>query len=77
MARPDESGEQRARSPLQYAGLGVQLAAALVLCALGGQWLDRKVGTDGVFTIAGAFLGFGATMYWLIGQLTRSDRPKS
>ena len=67
----------KAPGPLQYAGLGIQLAAALVLSALGGQWLDRRLGTDGVFTIAAAFLGFGATMYWLIRQLTRSDRPKS
>lgn len=76
MERPGESGGQRGRSPLQYAGLGVELAVTLVACALGGQWLDRKIGTDGIFTIAGVFLGFGATMFWLIRRLTRSDRPK-
>ena len=37
--------------PLRYAGLGIQLAATVVLGVLVGQWLDRKVGTDGIFTI--------------------------
>jgi putative F0F1-ATPase subunit (Ca2+/Mg2+ transporter) len=57
--------------PLRYAGLGVQLAASLLVFVLGGQWLDRRLGTGGVITIAAAFLGFGGTMYWLIRQLNR------
>jgi F0F1-type ATP synthase assembly protein I len=67
---------ERPGSPLRYAGLGIQLAAALVLGVLGGQWLDRKLGTDGVFVIVGAFLGFGLTLASLIRQLGGGNGPK-
>ena len=46
--------------PLRYAGLGLQLAATLVVFVLLGQWLDKKAGTDGVFTIVGALSGSAA-----------------
>ena len=73
--RPEGPGGGRRPdpSPLRYAGLGLQLAVTLVLGVLGGQWLDRKAGTDGVFAIVGAFVGFGATMYSLIKQLSRKE----
>ena len=57
--------------PLRYAGLGLQLAATLVIFVLVGQWLDKKAGTDGVFTIVGAFVGFGGTLYSLIRALSK------
>jgi F0F1-type ATP synthase assembly protein I len=58
---------------MRYAGLGVQLAASILVCVLIGQWADRKLGTGGLFTIVGAFLGFGGTMYSLVRQLSRKD----
>ena len=60
--------------PLRYAGLGIQLAATVVVCVLFGRWLDRKVGTDGIFTIVAPLLGFGGVMYSLMRQLSRSDK---
>ncbi len=60
--------------PLRYAGLGIQLAAAILVGVLLGQWVDRKVGTDGVFTMLGALLGFGGTLYSLIRELSRTDK---
>lgn len=62
--------------PLRYAGLGIQLAATILVCVLLGQWVDRKAGTDGVFTILGALLGFGGTLYSLIRELSRRDPDK-
>jgi uncharacterized membrane protein YccC len=58
---------------MRYAGLGVQLAVVLIVCVLGGQWADRKLGTGGIITIVAAFLGFGGTMYSLIRSLNRKD----
>jgi F0F1-type ATP synthase assembly protein I len=60
--------------PLRYAGLGVQLAVTILVSVLVGQWVDRKAGTDGVFTILGALLGFGGTLYSLIHELTQADK---
>jgi ATP synthase protein I len=58
---------------MKYAGLGVQLAASVLVFVFVGQWLDRKLGTGGLATVIAAFLGFGGTMYWLIRSLTRKD----
>ena len=60
--------------PLRYAGLGVQLAITILVSVLLGQWVDRKAGTDGVFTILGALLGFGGTLYSLIRELSKADK---
>ncbi|OLB18243.1 MAG: hypothetical protein AUH12_02845 [Gemmatimonadetes bacterium 13_2_20CM_69_8] len=60
--------------PLRYAGLGVQLAITILVSVLVGQWVDRKAGTDGVFTILGALLGFGGTLYSLIRELSKADK---
>jgi len=60
--------------PLRYAGLGVQLAATIVVGVLVGQWMDRKAGTDGLFTMVGALLGFGVTLYSLIRDASKDDK---
>jgi F0F1-type ATP synthase assembly protein I len=73
---PDPPGKQ---SPggMRYAGLGVQLAVSLLVFVWLGQWADRRLGTGGLVTIVAAFVGFGATMYWLIRSLGRkSDGDK-
>ena len=60
--------------PLRFAGLGIQLAVTIVLGVFAGQWVDRRVGTEGVFAILGALLGFGGTLYFLIRQLSTRDK---
>lgn len=72
MTTPDPPGS-RGPGPMRYAGLGVQLAASVLLFAWIGQWADRKLGTGGLLTILAVFLGFGGTMYWLIRTLSRKD----
>ena len=68
-----DPGDHKDPGPMRYAGLGVQLAASLLVFVLGGQWVDRRFGTGGIVTVAAAFLGFVGTMYWLIRQLNRKD----
>ena len=58
---------------MRYAGLGVQIAASLLLFVWIGQWIDRKLGTGGLITVIAAFLGFGGTMYWLIRSLSQKN----
>ena len=43
---------------MRYAGLGVQMAASLLLFVWIGQWADRQLGTGGLLTVVAAFLGF-------------------
>lgn len=68
-----EPGGGRSPGPMRYAGLGVQLAAAILVSVWIGQWADRKLGTGGLMTILAALLGFGGTMYSLIRQLNRPN----
>jgi hypothetical protein len=58
---------------MKYAGLGVQLAASLLIFVWVGQWADRHFGTGGLLTVIFAFAGFGGTMYWLIRSLRQKD----
>ena len=63
---PPEKGP----NPLLYLGLGVQLAVSVALGVFGGQWLDRRVGTDGIFALVGGLLGFAGTMLTLVRMLS-------
>jgi len=58
---------------MRYAGLGIKLAATLLVFVLVGQWLDRKLGAGGVVTVVMVLLGFAGTLYSLIRQLNRKD----
>lgn len=42
----------------RYAGVGFQLGAAIIVFALLGWWLDRKLGTGPWLLILGVVLGF-------------------
>lgn len=72
MITPAPPGK-KSPGPMRYAGLGVQLAASMLIFVWIGQWADRKLGTGGLLTVVAAFLGFGGTMYWLIRSLSRKD----
>ena len=49
-------------SPSQFAGIGIQFAASIVLFAFVGVWLDKRFGTSPIFVLllvlGGAGLGF-------------------
>jgi uncharacterized membrane protein YccC len=59
---------------MRFVGLGVQLAASLVVSVLLGQWVDRKLGTGGIATLVGAAVAFAGTMFTLVRQLNKNDR---
>jgi hypothetical protein len=70
---PADPGGGKEPGPMRYAGLGVQLAATLLVFVLVGQWLDRKLGAGGIVTVVMVLLGFAGTLYSLIRQLNRKD----
>jgi F0F1-type ATP synthase assembly protein I len=75
----DEKG-LRKTSPLgglsgaDFAGVGLQFAAAIVIFLFAGQWIDKKLGTSGLFTIAGVFIGGGAAFYLMYRKITAAQR---
>jgi F0F1-type ATP synthase assembly protein I len=75
VTEPGSPGKKPAGAA-KYAGLGVQLAAAILVFVFAGQWLDKKLGTQALFTILGAFLGFGGTMWSLIRRLNKDNKEE-
>lgn len=61
---------------MRFAGLGIQLAASILVFVYIGQWLDRRLGSGGLFTILGAFLAFGGTMWSLMRTLKRDEEKR-
>jgi F0F1-type ATP synthase assembly protein I len=57
-----------------FAGVGIQFAAAIIAFLFLGQWVDRRLGTNGLFTIAGVFLGGGAAFYNMYRKITAAQR---
>lgn len=58
----------------KYAGLGFQFVASILLFLWVGQWLDRKLGTDGPFVLLGVFVGAGAAFYSMYRGLMADQR---
>ena len=63
--RPDSVGADYAR----YAGLGIQFSVTISLFALGGWWLDERLGSRPWFLILGVFLGFGGGLVSLVKKV--------
>ena len=61
-------------SGADFAGLGIQFVAAILLFLFAGQWVDKKLGTDGLFTIIGVFVGAGAAFYNMYRKVTAAQR---
>jgi F0F1-type ATP synthase assembly protein I len=56
------------------AGVGIQFAVAIIVFLFAGQWLDKRLGTNGLFTIAGVFLGGGAAFYNMYRKITAAQK---
>jgi len=75
----DEKGLRKASpsgglSGADFAGVGLQFAAAIVVFLFAGQWIDKKLGTNGLFTFAGVFVGGGAAFYNMYRKITAAQR---
>ena len=57
-----------------FAGVGIQFAFAIIVFLFAGQWLDKRLGTNGLFTIAGVFVGGGAAFYNMYRKISAAQR---
>jgi len=65
------------RRYLRFSTAGTQFALTIVLCVLGGRWLDGKFpGRAPLFTVLGALLGISASTYTLIRQVLGGTKKK-
>jgi len=61
----------------RYSGFGLTWALSVLAFLFAGMWLDRRIGTEPVLMIAGAFLGAGAGFYYLYYHLVIEPRQRS
>src|SRR6266480_2918754 len=61
-------------SGADFAGLGVQFAVAIVAFLFAGQWLDNRLGTNGLFTIVGVFVGAAAAFYNMYRKISAAQK---
>lgn len=54
------------RDVAPYLGLGIQLAATIVICVFIGRWLDQVLNTSPWVLVLGAFIGVAAGLYSFI-----------
>jgi F0F1-type ATP synthase assembly protein I len=73
----EKRSQQRSRKGLSgsdFAGLGIQFAAAILVFLFAGQWLDNRFGTDGLFTIAGVFVGASGAFYNMYRKISAAQK---
>ena len=58
----------------QFAGVGFQFAVMVVLSALAGIWVDRRLGTSPWLLIVIVFLGAALGFYFLYRNLMKGQR---
>jgi len=75
-----EDEKRSQKSPKQglsgadFAGLGIQFALAILVFTFAGQWLDKRLGTNGLFTIAGVFVGAGGAFYSMYHKVSAAQK---
>ncbi|WP_423927570.1 AtpZ/AtpI family protein [Candidatus Palauibacter sp.] len=71
---PEEPEERAVRlyakaAGSEFASLGIAMGLAIALLAVGGNWLDGRLGTAPLFVLLGVFAGFAGSCYSLFGRL--------
>jgi len=69
-----QRGSRKGLSGGEFAGVGIQFAFAIIVFLYAGQWLDNRLGTNGLFTIAGVFIGAGAAFYSMYRRISSAQK---
>jgi len=73
----EKRSQQSSRKGLSggdFAGVGIQFAAAIIIFLFSGQWVDNRLGTNGLFTIAGVFIGAGGGFYSMYRKISAAQK---
>jgi F0F1-type ATP synthase assembly protein I len=72
--RRSKQSSRKGLSGGEFAGLGIQFVFAILVFLYAGQWVDHRLGTDGLFTIAGVFVGAGAAFYNMYRKISAAQK---
>ena len=72
---PGDDRKRVERSYLQFAGVGVQFAATILILTLLGIWLDDKAGTAPLLTVVLLLLGFVGATWSLVRTVLGPTKP--
>ena len=61
----------------QYGSVGLQFGIGLVVFALAGNWLDKRLGTGPWLLLVGVMLGFALSAAWIYRQLVIKPRERA
>ena len=61
-------------SAADFAGVGLQFAFAIIIFLFAGQWVDKRLGTKGIFTIAGVFIGGAGAFYTMYRKIAAAQK---
>ena len=53
----------------KYSGLGIQMAASVIVCLYIGKWIGIKLGSENLGALFGTLFGLFASIYNLIKQI--------
>jgi F0F1-type ATP synthase assembly protein I len=69
-----QQSSKKGLSGADFAGVGIQFAVAILVFLFAGQWLDKRLGTNGLFTIAGVFIGGGGAFYSMYRKISAAQK---
>jgi ATP synthase protein I len=64
------------REAAPYLGLGIQLAATIVIMVYLGSWLDKYFETNNIFLLICSLFGLGAGLYNFIKTVNNLEKRK-
>ena len=70
----DQKAGPTAFSAGDFAGVGVQFVAAILVFLFLGKWLDGRLGTTPVFLLLGTFIGAAGGFYSMYRKVTAAAR---
>jgi F0F1-type ATP synthase assembly protein I len=75
-----EDGKRTERSPKQglsgadFAGVGMQFALTIVVFLFAGYWLDKRLGSNGLLTVAFVFIGAAGAFYNMYRKISAAQK---
>lgn len=71
---PNREQDNKSLSGNDFAGAGIQFAAALIIFVFLGSWADRRLGTSPLFILLGVAIGGGGGFYSLYRKISQAQK---